>query len=54
MEEEKKDEQTPEQEEPYTPASKRKRVAAWAGVIFMVLLVILYSYSIATGSFLNW
>lgn len=55
MDEEKKEEQTPEQGKPsYTPASKSKRIAAWIGVVFMVLLVILYSYSIATGAFLNW
>lgn len=55
MDEEKKDELTPEQQKPpYTPASKTKRVIAWIGVILMVLLVIMYSYSIATGAFLQW
>ncbi len=55
MDEEKKDDQTPEQQKPsFTPASRSKRIAAWAGVVFMVLLVILYSYSLATGAFLNW
>lgn len=41
-------------EERYTPSSRSKRIAAWVGVILMVLLVIAYSYSIATGSFLLW
>lgn len=55
MDEEKKDELAPEQQKPpYTPASKSKRIAAWVGAILMALLVILYSYSIATGAFLNW
>ena len=40
--------------EPYIPASKGKRIAAWIGVVLMILLVILYSYSLATGAFLKW
>ena len=40
--------------EPYTPASKGKRIAAWIGVVLMVFLVIMYTYSMATGAFLNW
>lgn len=54
MDEENKDIQVPEQQEPFSPAPKSKRIAAWVGVILMILLVILYSYSIATGAFLNW
>ena len=55
MDEEKKEEQISEPEKPsYTPASKGKRVAAWIGVIFMILLVLMYSYSIATGAILWW
>ena len=60
MEDQKKDllPQKPEkqepQNEPYIPASRSKRIAAWIGVILMVLLVILYTYSMATGAFLNW
>ena len=60
MDEEKKDalplEQGTEepQKEPYTPASKKKRIAAWIGVIFMIFLIIMYTYSMATGAFLNW
>ncbi len=45
--------QEPEQP-PYTPASRKKRIAAWIGVIFAVLLVLLYTHSIATGSILWW
>lgn len=61
MDEEKRDAQVPQpqesqqpQKEPYVPASKKKRIAAWIGVILMVLLIILYSYSLATGAFLKW
>ena len=61
MDEEKKDSLAPEQtdqqesqKEPYIPASKGKRIAAWIGVILMVFLVIMYSYSLATGAFLKW
>jgi hypothetical protein len=53
MDQEKNTNQTPEQE-PYVPASRGKRIAAWIGVIFMVALVLMYSYSIATGAFLLW
>lgn len=55
MDKEKKDELAEEkQKPPYTPASKSRRIAAWVGIILMVFLVIMYSYSIATGAFLNW
>lgn len=48
-------EQNPEQEKPsYIPASKKKRIAAWIGVLFMVILVLLYTYSLATGAILWW
>jgi hypothetical protein len=53
MDQEKNTNQTPEQES-YVPASRGKRIAAWIGVIFMVALVLIYSYSIATGAFLLW
>ena len=55
MEEEKT--QTPEEQperEPYTPAPRSKRIAAWIAVIGMVILVLMYTYSIATGAFLLW
>ena len=58
MDEENKSGLTPEETEntppSYTPASRSKRIVAWIGVIVMVILVIVYSYSIATGSFLWW
>ena len=55
MDEEKKEELTVEEPKPsYTPASKSKRIAAWVGVILMIGLVIMYSYSLATGAFLMW
>lgn len=55
MEEEKNLEpQQPEEQEPYIPASRSKRVAAWIALIGMVILVLLYTYSIATGAFLLW
>lgn len=60
MDEEKKDFLSPEQgaeepkKEPYIPASRGKRIAAWIGVILMVFLVIMYTYSIATGEILKW
>ena len=58
MSEENKDGLTPEQQElpkqPYTPASRGKRIAAWIGVILMIGLVIAYTYSIATGAILLW
>lgn len=54
MDEEKNKEQDPAPQEPYTPASRNTRIAAWIAVILMVILVIAYTYSLATGSFLNW
>ena len=58
MDEQKKgalpEEKAEEEKPPFTPASRSKRIAAWVGIILMVFLVIMYSYSIASGSFLNW
>lgn len=34
----------------YTPASLSKRVLAWVGIVYMVLLILLNVYSVATGS----
>ncbi len=45
--------QTPPEQQPHR-ATKSQRVAAWIGVVLMVLLVLMYSYSLATGAFLNW
>jgi len=48
---------TPEQPKPetppYTPASPSKRIAAWVGVAYMVILVALTTYAIATGETLG-
>ena len=47
---------TPEQkpETPsYTPASPTKRIIAWVGVIYMVIIVALTTYAIATGETLG-
>ena len=55
MDEEKKDELPEEEQKPhFTPASRSKRIAAWIGIVLMVLLVIMYTYSLATGAFLKW
>lgn len=58
MDEEKRTEQASEQDEPpkepYVPASRKKRIAAWIGVAFMLFLTIMYAYSIATGAILWW
>ncbi len=55
MDEEKK-EGLPEVPEtpPYTPSSRKRRIAAWIGVAFMIFLTIMYAYSISTGAFLTW
>lgn len=34
---------------PYTPASPKKRLLAWIGVIAMVLLTLAFAYATATG-----
>lgn len=39
---------------PEPPTSMWKRIAALAGVVFMVFLTILFTYSIATGSIFAW
>lgn len=43
-----------EEKPPYRPYSKKTRLLAWLGVAFMVVLVILYTYSFASGSILWW
>lgn len=46
-----KDPQGREQEElsSYTPASFEKRTAAWMGVAYMVMMVLIITFSIASG-----
>mgnify|MGYP006883352334 CR=1 FL=1 len=41
--------QKPEGQEGFTPASPAKRTAAWVGVVYMVLLVLLNLYPFYTG-----
>ena len=45
--------QTPEEREPYVPASPVKRTLAWMGVIYMVIIVALTTYNLATGEALH-
>lgn len=46
--------QTPLPEEPpYIPASPTKRIIAWVGVIYMLIVVALTTYAIATGELLG-
>lgn len=56
MEQDKKEQQPLEhsKDSPSPPTPTRTRVLAWLGVIFMVLLVIGYTYSVATGKILLW
>ena len=37
------------QEEPYVPASPVKRTLAWKGGVYMVIIVALTTYNLATG-----
>ncbi len=48
------EEKRPEEPLGYVPNSMGKRVAAMIGVILMVLLVLLFTYSIATGGIFAW
>ena len=46
--------QTPPSEEPsYTPSSPTRRIIAWVGVIYMLIVVALTTYAIATGELLG-
>jgi hypothetical protein len=36
------------------PTSRRKRILALIGAILMVILTLVYTYSLATGAFLKW
>lgn len=38
-----------EQKPSYTPASPVKRALAWMGIVYMVILVLLTTYNMATG-----
>ncbi len=50
MDEEKKPQ---EQKEPVVYASPMKRLWAWVGVVYMVILVLLNTWALAHGSFLT-
>lgn len=39
----------PPEEPSYKPYSRSTRIKAWIGVVFMVFLVIMYTYSLASG-----
>ncbi len=43
-----------EEKKPYEPYSKKTRLLAWGGVAFMVFLVIMYTYSLASGKIMAW
>lgn len=40
-------------QETYTPASPTKRILAWVGIVYMVILVLLNVYALATGNMLR-
>ena len=42
-----------EPREPYVPASPLKRVWAWVGVVYMVIIVCLMTYMYGTGTYLH-
>lgn len=42
--------QSESHEEPYIPASPVKRTLAWMGVVYMVIIIALTTYNLATGS----
>jgi hypothetical protein len=50
--EENKDKRGPQ--EPEKGYSRKARLLAWAGVAFMVFLVIMYTYSLASGAILEF
>ena len=39
--------------EPYTPASPLKRIWAWVGVVYMVIIVFLMTYMYGTGTYIH-
>ena len=42
-----------EPREPYVPASPLKRIWAWVGVVYMVIIVLLMTYMYGTGTYLH-
>ena len=51
--EEPSQEEVREETSSYTPASFERRVIAWMGVVYMVILVLATTYLIATASYLT-
>ena len=43
------EQQDEEQSAPYTPAGFEKRTAAWLGIVYMLMLLFITTYSIYTG-----
>jgi hypothetical protein len=49
-----KKEQPEEQKTPtYVPASPQKRILAWVGVVYMVMITLLFNYQLAHGTTIN-
>ena len=48
-----KPESTPQKPPEHRPYSRKARVLAWVGVAFMVFLVIMYTYSLASGKIME-
>lgn len=46
-------EQEEQPREPYVPASPLKRIWAWVGVVYMVIIVLLMTYMYGTGTYLH-
>ena len=46
-------EQDEQPREPYVPASPLKRIWAWVGVVYMVIIVLLMTYMYGTGTYLQ-
>ncbi|MBP1737250.1 MAG: hypothetical protein H6Q60_1131 [Oscillospiraceae bacterium] len=34
---------------PYTPASPQKRIWAWVGVVYMIIIILLFNYQLSHG-----
>lgn len=43
-----------EEKKPYQPYSKKTRLLAWIGIVFMVFLVIMYTYAFSSGVILKY
>lgn len=46
-------EQQLQERQPSKPYSRKARILAWIGVAFMVFLVIMYTYSLASGKIME-